>query len=92
MQIFQSVMKRIFIAVKIKLNEKSQQVFSECKFRLRDEKIKWVDPLNMHITLKFIGDTYENEIADIHKNSIINQSGILILLILHYPVSDYSKI
>ncbi len=57
--------KRLFIAVKIKPSEEFLNVFYELKETLFDEKVKWVEEHNMHITLKFLGDTAEGDIPAI---------------------------
>lgn len=57
--------KRLFIAVKIKPSEEFLDVFQELKETLYDEKIKWVEEHNMHITLKFLGKTAVEDIPSI---------------------------
>ena len=52
-------MKRTFIAVKIIPNEKMRDILSRFRNELAKERIKWVDPGSMHITLCFMGDTRE---------------------------------
>lgn len=59
--------KRLFIAVKIPLNDKIDSFFTDAQSKLSEDKIKWVEKHNLHITLKFLGDT---NISDIDK--IIN--------------------
>ncbi|MCD4682564.1 MAG: RNA 2',3'-cyclic phosphodiesterase [Bacteroidales bacterium] len=58
-------MKRIFTAIKINPNDKSLQIYNELKSACRNDKINWVEPHNLHITLKFFGETEENKIPDI---------------------------
>ena len=58
-------MKRIFIAVKTKLTEETISHVGNIKTKLQDEKIKWVDMNDVHITLKFLGDTPEDNILKI---------------------------
>ena len=57
--------KRLFLAVKIKPSEEFLDVFYELKETLLDDKIKWVEEQNMHITLKFLGKTAEEDIPAI---------------------------
>lgn len=58
-------MKRIFAAVKIYPSEQLLHVFDQLKLELKRDKIKWVKPGNIHITLKFFGETDELEIPGI---------------------------
>ncbi|MCD4698760.1 MAG: RNA 2',3'-cyclic phosphodiesterase [Bacteroidales bacterium] len=58
-------MKRIFAAIKITPDEGFMNIYYGLKNALKNEKIKWVDPHNIHITLKFFGETIEGLIPDI---------------------------
>ena len=58
---------RTFIAIKIAFTPKIQDLFETLKKELRGEHIKWVSPDNLHITLKFIGDTDDRKIPLIVK-------------------------
>lgn len=58
-------MKRIFAAIKIYPEEELTKAFYHLKSRLRNEKIKWVELQNLHITLKFFGETQEEQIPEI---------------------------
>ncbi len=58
-------MKRLFAAIKVVPDPNLIKVFGELKNLLRGEKITWVDENKMHITLKFFGDTPEEEIPQI---------------------------
>jgi 2'-5' RNA ligase len=49
--------KRLFAAIKIIPDSHFISVFEEMKQRLRHEKIKWVETNNLHLTLKFFGET-----------------------------------
>ena len=55
-------MKRIFIAIKIEPENDLLRIHASLKSVLGDEKINWVDPLNIHLTLAFLGDTEEDRI------------------------------
>ncbi|MBC8320045.1 MAG: RNA 2',3'-cyclic phosphodiesterase [Bacteroidetes bacterium] len=58
-------MKRLFVAIKIIPDENSLRVYHSLKQALIFDKIRWVDPDNFHITLKFFGNTTEERIPDI---------------------------
>jgi RNA 2',3'-cyclic 3'-phosphodiesterase len=58
-------MKRIFIAVKVVPGSEMLRVFSSIKSLLVTENIKWVDPVNIHLTLAFLGDTEEKRIKSL---------------------------
>jgi 2'-5' RNA ligase len=58
-------MKRLFAAVKIHPDEPFIRVYNHLKKTLSNEKIKWVDLENVHITLKFFGETQEDLIPGI---------------------------
>ena len=53
-------MKRLFAAVKIEPGELFLKSFRELRNRLGSESIKWVEENNIHITVKFFGDTDES--------------------------------
>jgi len=57
--------KRIFAAIKISPNENFIRIYDELKSACRYDKINWVKPHNVHITLKFFGETEESRINDI---------------------------
>jgi 2'-5' RNA ligase len=50
-------MKRIFIAIKVDVEEKLDKMISYMKSEFAGEGIKWTGIDNMHITLAFLGDT-----------------------------------
>jgi 2'-5' RNA ligase len=52
-------MKRIFIAIKIDPDSNLSRIHSSLISLLGNERIKWVDPANIHLTLAFLGDTEE---------------------------------
>jgi 2'-5' RNA ligase len=55
-------MKRLFAAIKVHPSEAFLSRYYSLKKNLRNEKIKWVDPENIHITLKFFGETPEHHL------------------------------
>ena len=60
-------MKRIFLAADIEADEKFIRYFKEIHDSLPGKSIKWVNPLQMHITLRFFGDTDDDDILKISK-------------------------
>lgn len=59
-------MKRIFIGIKIETDKNFRKLVSSIKDELSGESVKWTDPLNIHVTLAFLGGTPDEkiEIAD----------------------------
>ena len=60
-------MKRTFLAVKIFPEPALINVLEDFYSSLNKEKIKWVEKNNLHITLKFLGDTEEENIPVINE-------------------------
>ncbi len=58
-------MKRLFIAIQPVFSNQTLEQFSAVKKILQNERIKWVDFNNLHLTLKFLGETEEKIIPDI---------------------------
>lgn len=65
------MMKRLFAAIKINPDPHFLNIYYALKSDLRHEKIKWVDPKNLHLTLKFFGETPESKIESI--NNVLAQ-------------------
>ena len=57
--------KRLFAAIHIKPTEEFTDIFNNLRQILGFHIIKWVDPNNIHITLKFLGETPVDEIPAI---------------------------
>ena len=55
-------MKRIFAAVKIETDMNFLTSFRELRTTLGQESIKWVEDHNIHVTVKFFGETDEKQI------------------------------
>jgi len=68
-------MKRTFIAIKINAGVKLLNLLSYFKQALQQEKIKWVDPVIMHITITFLGDTDEKIVPSV--SEIINNTALV---------------
>jgi 2'-5' RNA ligase len=57
-------MQRTFIALKITPEKGMYDCIMALQEGLRREKIKWVDPGKLHITLHFLGDTDPQQVED----------------------------
>lgn len=60
-------MKRLFTAIKITPDQQFLDRLHAIQRQLSHEKIKWVEEHNIHITLKFLGETAENKIPEINR-------------------------
>ncbi|MBP6976979.1 MAG: RNA 2',3'-cyclic phosphodiesterase [Bacteroidales bacterium] len=60
-------MKRLFVAIKLHPADTLLEVFRFLKKNLHEEKIKWVEEYNLHLTLKFFGETEEERIPAIRQ-------------------------
>jgi RNA 2',3'-cyclic 3'-phosphodiesterase len=58
-------MKRLFAAISLKPGEKFIEDYTELMKSLKYERITWVGINNMHLTLKFFGETDETRIPSI---------------------------
>lgn len=54
-------MKRLFAAVKVEPDDRMLDIYDQLRDGLAHEKIKWVEPHNIHLTLKFFGETPEEK-------------------------------
>jgi len=54
-----------FIAIKIVAEKRLIDTFSNLKKSLSDEEIKWVDTDNLHVTLRFLGETNRKQVSEI---------------------------
>lgn len=50
-------MLRLFCAIKVPPNDNIKEALEVFQTELADARINWVSPQNLHITLKFFGDT-----------------------------------
>ena len=55
-------MKRLFAAIKIIPDEQFLKLYWSLRNSLKHEKIKWVEEENLHLTLKFFGETFDEKI------------------------------
>ncbi len=58
-------MKRLFAALKIEPDADFLESYRDLRHALRPEAIKWVEEHNIHVTLKFMGETEERRIPAI---------------------------
>ncbi|MBN2613874.1 MAG: RNA 2',3'-cyclic phosphodiesterase [Bacteroidales bacterium] len=58
-------MKRTFIAIDIPFSVAIKDCISSFSAALENEKIKWLEPDNLHLTLKFLGETKETMLQTI---------------------------
>lgn len=57
--------KRLFIGVKVIASQHLFNVYNEIKQNMINDKVKWVEPSNMHLTLTFLGNTEEHLIPSL---------------------------
>jgi len=50
-------MIRTFAAIKVAPNKELSDLFDFCKKHFASSRVKWVEPHNLHITLRFFGNT-----------------------------------
>ncbi|HUS86116.1 MAG TPA: RNA 2',3'-cyclic phosphodiesterase [Bacteroidales bacterium] len=58
-------MKRVFIAIKIDPDKRLKEIILDLKSGLSGERIRWVEPDNIHVTLAFLGDMTTDRINDV---------------------------
>ena len=58
-------MQRTFIALKIEPGREMMDCIGQLRNALAVNKIKWVDPGSLHITLRFLGDTTPRQAASV---------------------------
>lgn len=64
---------RTFIAVKIEPQSELLQLVKHLKKTFEKEKIKWVEENNLHLTLKFLGDTSSVQVEQV--KNILQETG-----------------
>jgi 2'-5' RNA ligase len=58
-------MKRTFIAIKLEAGEKLKKLICHFRDTLKNEKIKWVEEENLHLTLRFLGNTDPSQLMKV---------------------------
>jgi len=56
---------RTFVAVKVEPSPVLQETMKDLKQKLAGEQVKWGEPNNLHLTLKFLGDTLPSQVDEI---------------------------
>jgi 2'-5' RNA ligase len=56
---------RTFIAIDINPSPLLIQILNELQNKLSAEPVKWVNPGNLHLTLKFLGDTLPSQVDEV---------------------------
>ncbi|MCD6201401.1 MAG: RNA 2',3'-cyclic phosphodiesterase [Bacteroidales bacterium] len=59
--------KRIFLAIPVSRNDGLIRHYKTIRNLLQGEKIKWVKPEKLHLTLHFFGDTGEEDMSRLHR-------------------------
>lgn len=69
-------MKRLFIATKIELDERYFTLMKNLQRQLAGDKIVWVDSKLQHLTLRFLGQTPEEQIPKLKRimNDVANHN------------------
>jgi 2'-5' RNA ligase len=60
-------LKRLFIGIKIEPLSPLKNFYKSVKSNFENERIKWVDMDNIHITLAFLGDTAEDRVRSLDR-------------------------
>lgn len=66
---------RTFVAVKVEPAPQLLQTIKDVKNKLSAEPVKWAAPNNLHITLKFLGDTLPSQVDEVGEE--LNQAAKL---------------
>ncbi len=75
--------KRLFLAIRIQPDQRFLSIYTDLQNRLRHEKIRWVSPGHLHITLKFFGEISVEKIDAVNRsvnNIVINFTPFTIIL------------
>lgn len=69
-------MKRLFAAIKLHPDNTFTDTLSEFQAKLDRQHITWVSCHNLHLTLKFFGETKEDRIPEIEEAMLLGTAGI----------------
>lgn len=62
-------MKRLFVAIDLADNQYISQLIGSFSRHLHQDKIRWVKPENIHLTLQFLGPIHEERLPKIISNT-----------------------
>ena len=69
-------MKRLFAAIELHPDKAFTNTLSELQARLKRERITWVSGHNLHLTLKFFGETTDEKIPAIEEAMQLGTLGV----------------
>ena len=58
-------MKRLFVAIRVDARDKLLQAYQTIRHNLTGQPINWVNENNLHLTLKYLGNTPDEKVAEI---------------------------
>jgi len=58
---------RVFIAIELESSIKEKIARIQTRLRVIQDKIKWVEPSSVHLTLKFLGEIEEEKLEKVHQ-------------------------
>ena len=67
---------RTFIAVAISSEVREKIARIQAEFRKGDPDVKWVEPGNVHITLKFLGEVEEDKLLGVIEKTRLGVAGV----------------
>jgi RNA 2',3'-cyclic 3'-phosphodiesterase len=59
------IMKKLFFAFRFEETDRNRFILQQLIAQLRLENIVWTDPANIHLTIKYLGDTADDKIPNI---------------------------
>ena len=59
--------RRLFAGVAVEASAALRQVMAELRAALREERIRWVRPENLHLTVEFFGETDAGRIPELER-------------------------
>lgn len=60
-------MRRLFVATKVEFGHDFKELITNLKYACRNDKIVWVEPENIHLTLRFLGPTSTPQLSGLNK-------------------------